>query len=37
MTAFGFLLPTREVVMTQEFPRFSEILDLAEYAEELGI
>jgi probable F420-dependent oxidoreductase len=36
MTAFGFLLPTREIVMTQTIPSFSEILDLAEYAEELG-
>lgn len=36
MTAFGFLLPTREIVMTQTIPRFSQIIDLAEYAEELG-
>lgn len=36
MTAFGFLLPTREVVMTAKVPRFSQIIDLAEYAEELG-
>jgi len=36
MTAFGYLLPTREIVMTQKSPSFSEILDLAEYSEELG-
>jgi alkanesulfonate monooxygenase SsuD/methylene tetrahydromethanopterin reductase-like flavin-dependent oxidoreductase (luciferase family) len=36
MTGFGFLLPTREIVMNQEIPNFSEILDLAERAEELG-
>jgi probable F420-dependent oxidoreductase len=36
MTAFGFLLPTREVVMNQEIPDFREILDLAERAEDLG-
>ncbi len=36
MIAFGFLLPTREIVMNQEVPNFSEILDLAEHAEALG-
>jgi hypothetical protein len=36
MTAFGFLLPTREIVMTQEVPNFPEILDLAEHAEAPG-
>ena len=36
MTAFGFLLPTREIVMTQEIPNFRQILDLAEHAEALG-
>jgi alkanesulfonate monooxygenase SsuD/methylene tetrahydromethanopterin reductase-like flavin-dependent oxidoreductase (luciferase family) len=36
MAAFGFLLPTREIVMKQAIPRFSEIVDLAGYAEELG-
>ena len=36
MTMFGFLLPTREIVMNQEIPDFSQILDLAEHAEELG-
>jgi probable F420-dependent oxidoreductase len=36
MTAFGFLLPTREIVMSQQIPNFREILDLAERAEELG-
>jgi alkanesulfonate monooxygenase SsuD/methylene tetrahydromethanopterin reductase-like flavin-dependent oxidoreductase (luciferase family) len=36
MTAFGFLLPTREIVMAQEIPKFSQILDLAEQAEALG-
>ena len=36
MTAFGFLLPTREIVMNQEVPNFREIVDLAEHAEALG-
>jgi alkanesulfonate monooxygenase SsuD/methylene tetrahydromethanopterin reductase-like flavin-dependent oxidoreductase (luciferase family) len=36
MTAFGFLLPTREIVMNQDVPNFREILDLAERAEHLG-
>lgn len=37
MTAFGFLLPTREIVMTQEIPSFRQILDLAEQAEAFGL
>ena len=36
MISFGFLLPTREIVMTQEVPNFRQILDLAEHAETLG-
>jgi probable F420-dependent oxidoreductase len=36
MTAFGLLLPTREVVMNQEVPDFGQIVDLAEQAEALG-
>jgi probable F420-dependent oxidoreductase len=36
MTAFGLLLPTREIVMSQEVPNFLQILDLAEQAEALG-
>ena len=36
MTAFGLLLPTREIVMNQEVPDFAQILDLAEQAEALG-
>jgi probable F420-dependent oxidoreductase len=36
MTAFGLLLPTREIVMNQPVPDFGQILDLAERAEELG-
>jgi alkanesulfonate monooxygenase SsuD/methylene tetrahydromethanopterin reductase-like flavin-dependent oxidoreductase (luciferase family) len=36
MTAFGLLLPTREIVMNQEVPDFRQILDLAEHAEALG-
>jgi hypothetical protein len=36
MTTFGFLLPTREIVMNQDVPDFSQILDLAEHAEALG-
>jgi probable F420-dependent oxidoreductase len=36
MTAFGFLLPTREIVMNQVVPDFRQILDLAERAEDLG-
>ena len=35
MTTFGFLLPTREIVMNQEIPNFREIVDLAEHAEAL--
>ena len=36
MTAFGLLLPTREIVMKQPVPDFGQILDLAQRAEELG-
>ena len=36
MTAFGFLLPTREIVMSEEVPNFLQILELAEQAEALG-
>src|SRR5262245_11913466 len=36
MTAFGLLLPTREIVMNQPVPDFGQILDLAGRAEELG-
>jgi probable F420-dependent oxidoreductase len=36
VTTFGFLLPTREIVMNQEIPNFREIVDLAEHAEALG-
>ena len=36
MTAFGLLLPTREIVMSQEVPNFLQIIDLAEQAEALG-
>jgi probable F420-dependent oxidoreductase len=36
MTAFGFLLPTREIIMNQDVPNFREILDLTERAEDLG-
>jgi probable F420-dependent oxidoreductase len=36
MTAFGLLLPTREIVMNQDVPDFRQILDLAEHAEALG-
>ncbi len=36
MTAFGLLLPTREIVMNQEIPNFRQILDLAEHAEASG-
>jgi probable F420-dependent oxidoreductase len=36
MAAFGFLLPTREIVMAQQVPNFPQILDLAEQAEALG-
>ena len=36
MTAFGFLLPTREIVMAQEQPDFRQIVDLAERADALG-
>ena len=36
MTAFGLLLPTREIVMNQEIPDFRQILDLAEHAEASG-
>jgi probable F420-dependent oxidoreductase len=34
--SFGLLLPTREIVMTQERPDFQEIIELAEAAEALG-
>jgi alkanesulfonate monooxygenase SsuD/methylene tetrahydromethanopterin reductase-like flavin-dependent oxidoreductase (luciferase family) len=34
--SFGFLLPTREMVMTQSPPELRPILDLAERAEALG-
>lgn len=34
--SFGFLLPTREVVMAQESPDFRQVIDLAERAEVLG-
>jgi probable F420-dependent oxidoreductase len=36
MTTFGYLLPTREIVMNQEVPDFGQIVDLAEQAEALG-
>ena len=36
MTAIGYLLPTREIVMNQDVPNFRTILDLAEQAEALG-
>jgi probable F420-dependent oxidoreductase len=36
MTAFGLLLPTREIVMSQEIPNFLPIIELAEQAEALG-
>ena len=36
MTAFGLLLPTREIVMNQQIPDFGQIVDLAEQAEALG-
>src|SRR6185295_4985527 len=36
VTTFGFLLPTREIVMNQEVPNFRQILELAERAEGLG-
>jgi probable F420-dependent oxidoreductase len=36
MTAFGYLLPTREVVMAQAAPDFGAVLALAEHAEALG-
>ena len=35
-TSFGFLLPTREMVMTQGRPDVRHLLDLAARAEELG-
>jgi alkanesulfonate monooxygenase SsuD/methylene tetrahydromethanopterin reductase-like flavin-dependent oxidoreductase (luciferase family) len=34
--SFGYLLPTREMVMAQERPDFRHLLDLAERAEALG-
>jgi alkanesulfonate monooxygenase SsuD/methylene tetrahydromethanopterin reductase-like flavin-dependent oxidoreductase (luciferase family) len=34
--SFGFLLPTREIVMSQKEPEFRRILDLAERAEAVG-
>ena len=36
MPAFGLLLPTREIVMSQEIPNFLPIIELAEQAEALG-
>jgi alkanesulfonate monooxygenase SsuD/methylene tetrahydromethanopterin reductase-like flavin-dependent oxidoreductase (luciferase family) len=36
MTDFGLLLPTREMVMHQASPDFSQILDLSERAEAAG-
>ena len=36
MTDFGLLLPTREMVMNQASPDFSQILDLSERAEDAG-
>lgn len=36
MVAFGFLLPTREMVMNQASPDFAQVIDLAERAEGLG-
>ena len=36
MTAIGYLLPTREIVMNQDVPNFRTILDLAELAEASG-
>ena len=36
MTAFGYLLPTRELLMSQAVPDFRQILELAERAEDLG-
>ena len=35
-TSFGFLLPTREMVMTQGRPDVRHLLDLAARAEDLG-
>ena len=34
--SFGFLLPTRELVMARETPDFNQIIDLSERAEALG-
>jgi alkanesulfonate monooxygenase SsuD/methylene tetrahydromethanopterin reductase-like flavin-dependent oxidoreductase (luciferase family) len=34
--SFGFLLPTREIVMAQDTPDCQQIIDLAERAEALG-
>jgi alkanesulfonate monooxygenase SsuD/methylene tetrahydromethanopterin reductase-like flavin-dependent oxidoreductase (luciferase family) len=36
MTSFGFLLPTREMVMAQSTPDLRQLLSLAERAEALG-
>ena len=35
-TSFGYLLPTREVVMAAGDPDFASMIDLAETAEGLG-
>ncbi len=35
-TSFGYLLPTREVVMAPGDPNFGSLIDLAERAEEFG-
>jgi alkanesulfonate monooxygenase SsuD/methylene tetrahydromethanopterin reductase-like flavin-dependent oxidoreductase (luciferase family) len=34
--SFGYLLPTREVVMSQATPDLSQVIALAEQAEALG-
>jgi alkanesulfonate monooxygenase SsuD/methylene tetrahydromethanopterin reductase-like flavin-dependent oxidoreductase (luciferase family) len=36
VTAFGYLLPTRELLMSQAIPDFGQILHLAEQAEGIG-
>lgn len=36
MTDFGYLLPTREAIMSQDTPDFGRILSLGEQAESLG-
>ena len=35
-TAFGYLLPTREIVMSQPVPDCSQVIELAERAETVG-